>query len=381
MQRLFGSYYDLEGGNMAAPLLPHQFYPQLNQLVNDYRQAPKEEELEQIYDLIQDRLQKVDFSSEIQELSQLRVKLQDAHVEENHKVVQLLQEALDLPKRKAAIGSQESQAIDWEHMLPKETWKEIFAYLGEDPVKMSFISKSMHELSQDPSIQALIIEKYTNRLSIEQLIERSKECGPFVKKLDLSHRKDLTDHQLASLIQAYPNLQTLNLSGCLQMTTQGLTAVAKLSQLQFLDLSSCRQITDQGLATLTQLQNLRTLDLSRCLQITDQGLTSLIQLQNLRTLSLLRCTQITDQGLTSIAQLQKLRTLSLLGCLEITDQGLASLAQLPHLQTLDLSNCNITDQGLTFLAQLPHLETLYLSESNQLTEEGLRSIQVKNILF
>lgn len=333
------------------PILPQQFYSDLNQLVDHYQKEHTEKELEQIYDLIQQRFQKVDLASEIQELKQLQVKLKEAHVEENNKVMKLLQEALNFPESKAEKGSQEVQSIDWEKMLPKEIWKEILTYL-EDLSKVPQLSKGFQRLSQDPSIQALIVERYVSRLSAQQLITLSQSCGSYVTKLDLSHLQGLTDTQLASLIQACPNLQTLNLTRCYQITDQGLASLSQLKQLQTLHLEECIVITDERLASLAQLKQLRTLNLTECDQITDEGLASLGQLRNLQRLNLKGCRKITDEGLASLTQLPQLQILNLTGCHKITDKGLVSLTQLKQLQTLDLSNCDkITNQGLTLLLE------------------------------
>ncbi|HUW28275.1 MAG TPA: COR domain-containing protein, partial [Sulfuriferula sp.] len=77
-------------------------------------------------------------------------------------------------------------------------------------------------------------------------------------------------------------LQTLNLSGCEQITD--FAPLAKLTALQTLDLSGCKQITD--LAPLAKLTALQTLDLSGCKQITD--LAPLAKLTALKFLGLQR---------------------------------------------------------------------------------------------
>lgn len=338
----------------SYPLLP-QFYSELNRLVDDYQKDPKEAKLDHIYDLIKDHFQTVDFFSETQELKQLSVKLKNAHVKENHKVMKFVQGALKFPTKRQKTAK-EMEAIDWEKMLPQDIWKEILLYLGKDFSKIPFLSKSFQTLLQDTRLQASIVEKHTSELNVQQLIALSKSCGHLVKKLDLKHLKDLTDEQLTSLIKAYPNLQVLNLS-------------------------FCKQISDEGLASLAQLQNLQTLNLSMCNKITDQGLAYLAQLKNLQILNLAACTQITDQGLVSLTQLQKLKTLGLSGCYRIKDQGLKSLEQLQNLQTLTLTGCiQITDRGLAFLAQLKNLQALNLSNISRITENGLQLLKVKNII-
>jgi predicted transcriptional regulator len=387
---------------MPVPLLPPEFYSELNQLIDDYQKDPKEAKLDHMYDLIQDRFQQVDISSEAPELDRLRFKLKDAHVDENHKLMRFLQEALN------SLESQEvPSSINWKNMLLQDPWKEIFAYLGEDLSKIQELSK---HFSKDFSIEALqtsLVERYASKLSVQQLIALSQFCSSSVKKFDLRNLEGLTDRQLASLVEAYPMLQTLDLSGCYQITDKGLASLAKLEHLQTLHLSECREITDQGLVLLVPLPHLQALNLSGCYQITDQGLTLLAKLQQLQTLDLSFCTRIADQGLAFLAKLQQLQTLNVSFCSQITAQGLASLTQLKNLQTLnlsfcpqitdqelallapllhlrelDLSFCNqITDKGLQFLFQLPNLQTLHLSGCTHITDNGLKSIKIKNIIL
>jgi hypothetical protein len=100
-----------------------------------------------------------------------------------------------------------------------------------------------------------------------------------------------------------------------------------------LNLSGCNNITDEGLQQLTQLKNLTTLDLSGCKQITDGGLNNLAQLTKLTTLDLCGCELITNAGLNNFAQLTKLTTLNLCNCYKITDAGFKSLRlNLPNIK-------------------------------------------------
>lgn len=386
---------------MTTPLLTPQFYSELNQLIDDYKKDPKEAKLGLIYDLIQDRFQKADIFFEVPELDLLKFKLKKTPIDENHKVMMFLQEALNSSKNQEV-----SSSSNWENMLLQEPVKEIFAYLGEDFSKLQQLSKYFSKDFSIEALQASIVERHASELSVQQLIALAPFCGSFVKKLDLRNLEGLTDRQLASLVLAYPMLQALDLSGCYQITDGGLASLAKLDHLkalhlagcrevtdqglvllaplphlQALDLSGCYQITDLGLALLAKLQQLQTLDLSFCTRIADRGLIELAKLQQLQTLNLSFCFQMTDQGLVSLAKLQQLQTLNLSFCSQITDEGLTQLAPLPHLQALDLSFCNqITDKGLQFLAQLANLQTLHLSGCDQITEEGLKSIKVKNII-
>ena len=192
-----------------------------------------------------------------------------------------------------------------------------------------------------------------------------------VNQLDINLSiSDVTDTELAGIIQRNPNLQTLCLNSCQNITDAGLAHLTRLITLQTLNLSGCRNITDAGLEHLTRLITLQTLNLSFS-NITDSGLAPLTGLITLQTLNL-SFSNITDAGLAHLTRLITLQTLNLSGCRNITDAGLAHLTGLITLQTLNLSSCqNITNAGLTHLARLTKLQILDLLNCQNITDAGL----------
>ena len=104
-----------------------------------------------------------------------------------------------------------------------------------------------------------------------------------------------------------------------RVTTTSLRGMVRsLTSLQQLDLSGCGQITDEGVSSLSSLTSLQQLDLSHCTQITDAGVSALTSLTSLQQLNLSNCKQITSEGVFS------------------------ALSSLPALWVLNVSNCKDT---------------------------------------
>lgn len=162
----------------------------------------------------------------------------------------------------------------------------------------------------------------------------------------------VTDTGVLALVR--PQLKSINLDGCKDVTDVGATALAHCSRLQNLNLSWCRQVTDVGLAALaTGCPELQTLDVFANWRITDVGLTALAEgCKQLRALTLRRCHGITDVGVAALGQCTRLQTLDL-SYTKAADAGVAALAQCTRLQTLDLSHTKVTNAGVAALAALP----------------------------
>ena len=73
-------------------------------------------------------------------------------------------------------------------------------------------------------------------------------------------------------------------------------------QSHFFEFKDCRNITDEGLTALANLTQLTSLNLTDCRDITDEGLTAIAQnCTNLNHVDL-SFTNITDKGRTAVAQ-------------------------------------------------------------------------------
>jgi hypothetical protein len=147
----------------------------------------------------------------------------------------------------------------------------------------------------------------------------------------------LSDSDIPSLARLR-ELRTLDFSGGnavgpAKITDDGLAELANLDlpQLETLTLGWCDEITDAGLAHIARMQTITWLGLPSCPKITDAGLRELINAKNLTGLDLRGCPNITDDGIQQLAAKKNWERIDLGGCPKITPQGVAKLqAALPN---------------------------------------------------
>jgi len=195
----------------------------------------------------------------------------------------------------------------------------------------------------------------------------------------LSLRRTLRD-----VVVGVPNLESLNLSGCYNITDIGLSHafVSPHTHLTSLDLSLCKQVTDTGVGKVAQyLKNLESLDLSGCCSITNTGLLLVAWgLKKLKRLDLRSCWHISDGGISHLAGLEPetngnhcLEYLGLQDCQRLSDEALKHISiGLTRLQAINLSFCiNVTDSGLKYLAKMPNLKHVNLRACDNITDVGM----------
>ncbi|XP_035775952.1 F-box/LRR-repeat protein 14-like [Anopheles albimanus] len=196
----------------------------------------------------------------------------------------------------------------------------------------------------------------------------------------LSVRRALKD-----IVTGVPNLESLNLSGCYNITDVaiGNAFAGDLPNLKVLDLSLCKQVTDSSLGRITQhLKNIEVLELGGCSNITNTGLLLISWgLKKLRRLNLRSCWHISDHGIGHLAGLSKetadgtpaLEFLGLQDCQRLSDEALRHIALgLSSLQSINLSFCvSVTDSGLKHLARMSCLKELNLRACDNISDIGM----------
>lgn len=161
-------------------------------------------------------------------------------------------------------------------------------------------------------------------------------------------------------------LREVNMSGCLELTDSGLTAIGDAlilsSALKTLVLQGCVKITDSSIFSLAEgLKHspaLETLDLSWCEELTDDSAYvlggALSENCHLSSLLLSCCVRFTDEGIRAIASSlesnQTLTKLDLSWCVKVGEQGLVALTQAMirnhSITTLNLTGCKCMNKGL-----------------------------------
>lgn len=260
-------------------------------------------------------------------------------------------------------------------------------------------------------VSGVRVDRSVPRESLEYLAE-----SPSLRRLDLSHRDDLVDDDLAFL-EKMPQLTAISLAWCqkigdkgvsylrghhdleqvsLYWTAAGDEAVASLAgkpalarvvfgnrltdagvarlrdfpalavegdRDSFLAISGGRTLTDQALAYIGELKGLAALDVHTSVfgspYYTARGVSHLKKLPALQELNF-HGQLATDAVLTEIAAIPQLRSLH---CQDIVsgDEGFIALGQRTTLETLGARFCSyVTDRGFAAIARLPRLTTLGL---------------------
>lgn len=235
---------------------------------------------------------------------------------------------------------------------------------------LTHVDKSWRNLLKNPDFLVDFINNQSARQqpirakSLEKLIEilKMERVGEHVEELDLEillsakERNKITHEKLAELVRLCPNLKSLNLTGCSNISDLSILMTA--SNLRKLNVSLCDKIQDLGplmlldleeleiggcyrivnLEPLTMCANLKKLNLSGCVKINDVSMLSACT--SLRELDL---SVVTDShGLNFLSSLGVLEELSLTYCPDLN--SLASLAECKKLQKLNMSNSkHITD--------------------------------------
>ncbi len=154
-----------------------------------------------------------------------------------------------------------------------------------------------------------------------------------VKSLNLSSCDAITDLGFVPLGKYWPNLESICLGGCKNITVVGLRSLAlncrKIRRISFVDY----EIDDAGLRIIAaSLVDLETIDLTGCLKVTDRGLSEIAHC----------CT--------------KLKTMKLGGCYKLGESGIWAFREVgsccTNLEEIDLSDVTyLSDKGLLLVAK------------------------------
>ncbi|XP_052182272.1 uncharacterized protein LOC127794966 [Diospyros lotus] len=187
----------------------------------------------------------------------------------------------------------------------------------------------------------------TKNLTVLQL----EQCGRCLPDYILSTT-------LARSPNAFPALTTISLKGACRLSDVGLGAlVASMPTLQSINLSQCSLLTSDGINTLSNSLGsaLRELYLDDC-QCIDPMLIvpALSKLVHLEVLSLARIETVCDDFISNFIAFRghNIKELVLTDCVKLTDSSLKVIAETcTKLHALDLGNlCRLTDSTMAYLA-------------------------------
>lgn len=187
-----------------------------------------------------------------------------------------------------------------------------------------------------------------------------------------TYRK-ITEKDLIELVKTRPNLRTLNLLDCSQLSPDGIKYLTALKNLESLTIIRYFHLQDDHLTLLSSLRSLQHVTINECPQLQGRGLQHLTSLP-LLTLNLRHCIHLDDIHLTFLTSLHSLKELDLGGyCHSLKGAGITNLTCLTELHTLNLANCKCKDSDLTSLTYLSSLEQLNLADCG-LTGSGIKHL-------
>lgn len=153
------------------------------------------------------------------------------------------------------------------------------------------------------------------------------------------------------------NIKYLNLHGCFQISTIVLRSIALLTNLESLILSGCVNLTNKGLSIVAlSCPKVTLISFASCgdciNDITVQIITK--HMINLSRVNISGCEKIGRRAMDALSKCKDLKWLDLSGCKGLTDLAILPLCEgvfSPGLHALYLTSCNkITDTGLAWIA-------------------------------
>ncbi|KAJ2898708.1 putative f-box domain protein [Zalerion maritima] len=321
----------------------------------------------------------------------------------------------------AAPYRRRTPALRWS-LIPIEIKVHVLSFLiSKELVRVSCVSKDFYRLCFDGQLWTrLDASEFYNEIPPDSLTKLVQATGSFIRDLNLRGCIQIEKASRAeAIVSACHNLVNANLEGCKnlqktalhsllrmneRLTTINLTGLGAATnktcyiiadhcpQLQSLNVSWCKQLDTQGLiAVVCGCRLLRDLRAGEVRGLASaQFARTLFQTNRLERLTLCGCEDLTDAALKTIVhgtdpeidfmtdrplvEPRKLRHLDLSRCSRVSNQGIKALAHfVPHLEGLQLNRCtSITNEGLTpLVATTPRLTHLELEDIGTLNDSFL----------
>jgi F-box and leucine-rich repeat protein 14 len=274
-------------------------------------------------------------------------------------------------------GNAARVCVAWrEASYTKSVWKNVVAKLH------------LRKTSMSSSMFSALVQRGIKQVQVLSLRRSLKEVVisiPNLESLNLSGCYNLSDVNLThAFATELPNLKTLDLSLCKQITDSSLGRIAHTTKnLEVLELGGCCNFTNTGLLLISWgLKKLKVLNLRSCWHVSDLGIGHIagmsketaegnLQLEHLGLQDLQR---LSDESLRYISEgLKSLKSVNLSFCVSVSDNGLKSLSSMFELKKINLRSCdNISDIGLSYLSEgACNITELDVSFCDRITDQGL----------
>ncbi|CAJ1056933.1 dynein regulatory complex subunit 6 [Xyrichtys novacula] len=198
-----------------------------------------------------------------------------------------------------------------------------------------------------------------------------------LRKLNVSHCRNITDASVRRIAQRIGKLYHLNLSYCERLTDRSLEWLGG-SSICSLDVRGCN-IQDQGLAALRGVR-LKKLVLAECICITDVGVEKLCKnMKDLEYIDVSYCVALSDVAIRAISfYCRGITELIMSGCQKMTDMAVQYLISgSQYLRELDVSGCVLlTDRTPRHLERIcPPLRSVTMACCSSISKMAALKLQ------
>lgn len=195
-----------------------------------------------------------------------------------------------------------------------------------------------------------------------------------LKTLDLTDTS-ISDKGLKFLVGS--NIEDLNLSSCLFLTSKCAQSLSRMKNLRILNVSTT-EISDDSIKLLYSLPKLEELRLTNT-NVTDKGLESLARNRTIKRLQL-GSTKITIDGIRAIRNLP-IEQFKVQSCKAFDDECMILAAQQwPNLTLLDVDGTKLTGRGLAAVGELKGLELLTAAKLGASDEDARPLLNLPNLV-
>lgn len=229
---------------------------------------------------------------------------------------------------------------------------------------LSLQKKELKDVTQNmPNMETLVLSGCYN-LSDDRLMPAFGCMMRDLTVLNLSMCKKITDLSVEQICHNVPRLQRLDLAGCSSLSNASLTLIQHhLKQLLHLNLRSCRNLTDDGIARLCGQPTSPQFIVNNYPNKGEEAAGHREEEEYEVDV------EVEEEGLT------RLEFLGLQDCQKLTDDSLKHVSQgLPNLRSINLSFCaSFTEFGLKHLSTMASsLKEINLRSCDNVSDIGLR---------
>lgn len=193
--------------------------------------------------------------------------------------------------------------------------------------------------------------------------------------LDASGCGGVDDESLQLLASYLPNLTHLTIKSCGGFEPLSAAAIQNFTSLTYLDAHKCQMMNDSNLRTIiSHLPNLTYLRISNCPHISSNGIKAIKDLRSLTHLDMSFC-EVDDASLQEIVpHLSNLTHLKVNECEKIRDAGIQAISRLTTLVRLDMARSAGTSSGIEAIKNLANLSYLNVLSNNGVDDASLHTI-------